>query len=163
MEKKIYNPTPSFKDELSKKETKIGSWLEEFSGNCRIREFLDDFTKDFKKNNKELKDLNHWLYGAFYPSILLKKDINLYEKSFLYHYYVLKTLKEKLADREDYNQVVIDLEYAEPFRGNLGYYEEKIREIFNNFVYMDNFDYMNHRKKIDVKFVNTEYYDDEDE
>ena len=30
-------------------------------------------------------------------------------------------------------------------------------------LYMDNFDYMNYRKKIDVKFVNTEYYDDEDE
>ena len=159
MEKKIYDPTQSFKDELSKKETKIGSWLEEFSENYKIREFLDDFTKDFKKNNKELKDLNHWLYGAFYSSILLKKDISLYEKSFLYHYYIFKMLKDKLADREDYNQVVIDLEYAEPFRYNLGNYEEKIREIFNNFVYMDNFDYMDYQKKIDVKFINIE--DDE--
>ena len=46
---------------------------------------------------------------------------------------------------------------------NIEKMKEKIREIFNNFVYMDNFDYMNHIKKIDVKFVNTEYYDDEDD
>ena len=115
------------------------------------------------KKIEEVKGFNHWLYGIFYSNILEKKKINIDEKSYLYHYYVFKMLKEKLAKREDYNQVVIDLEYAEPFRYNLGYYEEKIREIFNNFVYMDNFDYMNHIKKIDVKFVNTEYYDDEDD
>lgn len=163
MESKIYNPIQGFQKEFLEKQTKIGGSLETFSESYEIKEFLDDFTKEFTKKIEEVKGFNHCLYGIFYSNILEKKKINIDEKSYLYHYYVFKMLKEKLAKREDYNQVVIDLEYAEPFRYNLGYYEEKIREIFNNFVYMDNFDYMNHIKKIDVKFVNTEYYDDEDD
>ena len=163
MEKKIYDPTQSFKDELSKKETKIGGFNEDFSTRPKIKEFLNDFIKDFKQDPEETKNFNYWLYGAFYQKVLSKNEIDENEKSFLYHYYVLKTLKEKLANREDYNQVVIDLEYSEPFRHNLEYYKEKIKEIFNDFVYTDKFDYMDYQKKIDVKFVNTEYYDDEDE
>ena len=60
---------------------------------------------------------------------------------------------------EHYNQVIIDLEYAEPFKYNLGFYKDKIKEIF------EYFSYNHYYKKIDVIFVNEEYFkeDDEDE
>ena len=159
MENKIYNPIQGFQKEFSEKQTKIGGSLETFSESYEIKEFLDDFTKEFTKKIEEVKGFNHWLYGIFYSNILEKKKINIDEKSYLYHYYVFKTLKEKLVKGEHYNKVIIDLEYAEPFKYNLGFYKDKIKEIF------EYFSYNHYYKKIDVIFVNEEYFkeDDEDE
>lgn len=53
MENKIYNPIQGFQKEFSEKQRKIGRSLETFSESYEIKEFLDDFTKEFTKKLKK--------------------------------------------------------------------------------------------------------------
>ncbi|WP_314295761.1 hypothetical protein [Fusobacterium periodonticum] len=145
-----YNPIKEFEDELLSKKTKIGSWLcTDFEKDFKIQELLDSFTKEIQKN-KEFKDLNYWLYEAFYSNILKKKEKNIFEKSFLYHCYLFKTLKEKIRQGNEYKKVIVDLRYAKP-DDNLNDYKNEIKEIFRYF-------YVNSdEKNIEVEFINEKF------
>lgn len=148
MNKKIYNPGQDFENELLRKETTF-SCFEDFKGNPEIIELMNLFIEKLKKENKNLKEWNDWLYGFFYEEILKKNEISFYEKSFLYFYYIFKSLIEKLKNKENYEKIVVDLKYIVPLENYWRNYEEKIKIIFENFVYNEYYFI-----EMDVEFIN---------